>query len=121
MTVAVKERSTVDLEKLKSFIYMPTSITADDVILELSLEAAKEAADSYLNNPFLDPDDNEEPIPASVEMGVLVYAAFEADRQSPGIASKRTDRLAETYRATGEVAGEIESRHWWYYRINPGL
>lgn len=118
---AVVDRSSLELGDLKSYAYIPDDVTADDTILTLALEAAKEAADDYCNNPFKDADGNTEAIPSIVEMGVLAFASFEADRLSPGIASKRTDLLAESYHSVDEATDALRSKYWGAHRLSPGL
>lgn len=95
---AVTDRSTVGLAELKSALGV--TIPDYDDQLDAALVCAKEAADNYLNNPFLERDEDdpaeyvepevELPIPQLVEKGVIAYSAalFAADiQQQQAIAS----------------------------------
>lgn len=86
---AVQDRSTTDLTALKSALGV--TVPDFDVELQSALDIAKEEADSYLNNPFLEREELDEttgadpamyvdpeverPIPLMVERGLIAYAA----------------------------------------------
>lgn len=137
MTTAVQERAfpgsgDAGLTELKEYLDMDPLDASDDVILGLALSAAKEAADAYLNNPFTTTDDGgtpddesddtvvEDPIPAMVELGVLIWAAKEAERIDPSITRKKAGGIEEQY--SGGTASEdaIRSRYWDGHRLLPG-
>lgn len=118
---AIQDRSVVTLQRLKEFLGVPAAFVADDFLFGLALKGAKEAGDLYCNNPFTDESNDPADIPASVEIGILHLAAFVSDKERPGITSKRTDLLAETYGTTEETLAAIQVKYWALYRLNPGL
>ena len=125
MTTAVQDRAFPGsgddgLTELKKFLRMDPSDTSDDTILGLAIEAAKESADNYLGNAFEGSDGNDQAIPAQVELGVLVFAATEAVRIEPEIASKSGRDLQEQRRTPEDAKRSVENRHWFEYRKIPG-
>lgn len=68
---AIMERSVVDLTAVKAHLRLPESDTSEDLILQLFLDGAKQAADGFCSNPFEDEDEEELPIPAFVEVWIL--------------------------------------------------
>lgn len=68
---AIQDRLALDLADAKAFI----GVVEDDydVQITLYLESAKEKADAYINNPFLDTDGSELSIPSTIKEGVLEY------------------------------------------------
>jgi len=109
------------LTEFKQYAKLPSGDNTDDFILNLSLEGAMEQADLFINNPFVDGFGVDESIPSSVKLGVFVYAIQDAERTDPTISSKRSSRIAETYRSTEETLKAVEERYWGRYRMNPGL
>lgn len=122
MTTRVQDDLPLDLDKLREITRIDG---ASDVELTLQFEAAKEAADEYLNNPFTDDEGNKEPIPSSVKLGVYAWvqahlSQFEQARTG-GETSVSTDRLSVSYGTIEEQEQAIERRYWSRYRHNPGL
>lgn len=118
---AVESRSVMGLDDLKRYMGLDVADEAHDFILGLMLGAAKQAADTYLNNPFLDIAGLELDIPTPVEIGVLQWAAYNARRKDSTITSKKAGALAETYASPEVATMEIGRAHWAMYRFLPGL
>lgn len=87
---AVQDRATVTLEMLAGALHMPVG-HVDTNIGNAAIATAKEQADGYLNNTFLDEDGVELSIPSSVVTGCVAYAAAVYARTIPGIKSEKTD------------------------------
>jgi len=109
------------LTEFKKYAKIDPLDTSDDFMLQLSLEGAMEQADLFINNPFVDGFGVDESIPSSVKLGVFVFAIQDAVRADPSISSKRSSRIAETYRSTEEALKAVEDRYWCRYRKIPGL
>jgi len=119
MADAVKNRSQKTLSDLKDYLRIPQSDTSDDAVLSDALEAAKEDADAYLNNPFEDEDGNDQSIPSKVEMGVMVWAATIAFREQPELQSKAGE-YDESFRLPTKGQHETQKKYWGDKRIHPG-
>lgn len=122
---AVQDRLDVTLDELKNYLGIPVDEDDDDLILGLMLDAAKEAADAFLNNPFeeLDGDGEvvERPIPSMVKAGVIQWAAFNAVHRDPTITSRRASALAESYASKAEGDMNVRRTFWAPFRLMPGL
>lgn len=66
---AVTSRSTVTLSLVKT--YMRVDIADEDTIITMMLAAAKQRADTYLNNPFTTSAGVAYAVPADVELWVM--------------------------------------------------
>lgn len=129
---AVQTRSTITRAIARAELRIPSSVA--DSTLDRWLAAAKEQADAFLANPFverdvvtLDPVDPvvELPIPAAVEEGVLeaVRSRYQATTVAPGVASEAVGNLSRSYTANA-VAGDwyATARELWTpFRHWPGL
>lgn len=75
-TTAVQDRLDLDLAGIKGLLGVVENDW--DALITLYLEAAKERADTYMNNPFTLSDGTELSIPARVKLGVYedVYAQW---------------------------------------------
>ena len=110
---AVRDRLTVTLDEAKTWLRIDDD--ADDALLVALIDAAKEAADAYLNNPFTDAEGNPLPIPAAVKVWVLERVARLYERRAEAIAS-------ESVSGAGNVAwGPEEYALLWPYRKVPGF
>lgn len=75
-TTAVQDRLDLDLAGVKSLLGVVESDW--DALITLYLDAAKERADTYMNNPFTSSDGTELVIPSRVKLGVYedVYSQW---------------------------------------------
>lgn len=90
--------------------------TAEDAVLQLMVVAAKEAADQYLNNPFVDSLGAPVAIPSAVKMWLLSIIA--------DMYSNRVNRLkneSQTGVGSQEFLAEFNFALIAQYRLNPGL
>jgi hypothetical protein len=129
---AVRDRSTITREIARAELRIPASVS--NSTLDRWLAAAKEQADAFLANPFveLDPDtlDPLDPIvevtiPAAVEEGILeaIRCRYQATTVAPGVASESVGNLSRSYTANA-TAGDwyATARELWQpFRIWPGL
>ena len=100
-------------------------LDADADELEAYFDSAKEAADLYLNNPFVDEDDVDIALPARVALGVyhLVQAEYSlsVEGRSDAMTSVKTHMLAVTYASPEDARMAVENRFWAPYRLVPGF
>lgn len=89
---AIVERSTVTLELCRN--YAKVSGTAEDETLEFLLKAAKEAADAYCGNEFLDEDGEELDIPAPIERWILQQVVRDFMNRSDGIQIESVNQVS---------------------------
>jgi len=115
---AVQERLVISDAELTG--YLGVTDPSDPVLLVM-LQAAKEAADAYCNNPFLNSDGVEVAIPEGVKLGVLRWVEQELKKQPIGVTSERAGDLARTYSAGAMAIHEAALSHWRRYRVVPGL
>ena len=78
MPGAIQTRSGITLAQAKA--HLCETASTYDTHLDLFLEAALEEADTYCNNPFVDEDGAELPIPARIKLGVLSLVETKFDR-----------------------------------------
>lgn len=85
-------------------------------LLEAFFEAAKERADHYLNNPFLDDDGNDLPIPNLVVVGIYRLTAHLIDQMPEdrrGIASIGNHAINISYIGPTEAEDQINRTYFW--------
>ena len=82
--------------ELKPFLGIDAADTSHDVLLDLFIVAAKEAADEFCNNLFEDAEGVELDIPSAVKVGVFQLIAHLFNTRTPG-------RIV-----TREKAGDLE-------------
>src|SRR5690606_31130078 len=109
---AVKDRLNIDLAEVKAFLHIDGD--DEDIVLQTLIDAAKEAADGFLNNDFLDAEGNPKPIPAAVKLWVLKRVARSYERRAEGVESQRDEVGAVQW-------GPEEYAELWPWRRNPGL
>lgn len=110
---AVKDRLTLTLNEVKGWLRVDD--TADDALLLALVDAAKEAADAYLDNPFTDADGNPLPIPAAVRVWVLERVARLYQQRVEGLASESLSGVG------GVTYGPEDYALLWPYRKFPGF
>lgn len=129
---AIQDRSTITRAIARSELRIPASVA--DSTLDRWLAAAKEQADAYCSNPFVERDPDtldpldpvvELPIPAAVEEGILeaIRSRYQATSVAPGVASESVGGLSRSYTANA-VAGDwyATARDLWSpFRIWHGL
>lgn len=121
---AVKKRSVMTLSYAKKLLRIRDE--EDDVEISFLLEEAKDAADSYLNNPFLKTDECGEPldppveesIPMSVERGILELVRAGLAAESLSLEEEKAGGRTRHFRA--DVLALIEENHWLRHRLCPG-
>jgi len=113
---AVTDRLTLALSDVKD--YVGVADTSEDTFLNNLITAAKQAADLYLNNPFLDSDGEAAAIPELVKLGCLVWISREFQRRTPGVTMSRAGELTEKYASEAEIGHDVR-RHWQPYRKHP--
>ena len=119
MINAVKNNLDLDLAEMK--LYLKEDDNDNDTLICMLIEAGKDEADSYCNNPFetafVDGDGdteyiNKTSIPATVKLGVMEYVTFMyVHRGEPCLLNNSTRAQAIS------KAHEI----WKSYRLIPGL
>jgi uncharacterized phage protein (predicted DNA packaging) len=113
MASAVYDRLIVTLVEMKN--YLRVSHEEDDEYIADLINAAKEDADNYLNNPFEDSEGEELDIPATVKRWVMARVARQYERRVEGLSSESISGL-------NSIAwGKEEYSAIQQYRINPGL
>lgn len=113
MATAVYDRLIITLTEMKN--YLRVSHEEDDEYIADLINAAKEDADNYLNNPFEDSDEEELDIPATVKRWVMARVARQYERRTEGLSSESVSGLNSITWGKEEYSGIQQ------YRINPGL
>jgi len=113
MTTAVYDRLTINLTEMKN--YLRVSHEEDDELIIDLINAAKEDADNYLNNPFEDADGEELDIPSTIKRWVMGRVARQYERRIEGLSSEGISGLNTIAWGKEEYSGIQQ------YRINPGL
>tara|TARA_Y100000593_G_scaffold81692_1_gene152963 strand:- start:675 stop:1043 length:369 start_codon:yes stop_codon:yes gene_type:complete len=113
---AVTDRLTLTLSEVKD--YVGVSDSSEDDFLNTLITAVKQAADLYLNNPFLDSAGVAADIPDLVKLGCFVWISREFQRRTPGVTMARAGELAEKYASEEEIGHDVR-RHWQPYRKHP--
>jgi hypothetical protein len=122
---AVQERSGITLEIVKA--RLGVSGSASDVLLEEILDAALEAADDFLNNPFTGADGAELAIPAIVKRGVhaLIKVWWELENgsglENAASSVKEGDVQINFLDASARGVAPIQTQFWASHRLEPGL
>lgn len=138
---AVQDRLNLSLAELKSLLGI--TVDTQDALLQLRLDAAKEAADNFLNNHFRNADGEDLQIPTNVKLGVLEYirenmavsASVASSVSSGGVKREKRDRIEVEYFAPGESSSSSSRSavsspgnlspavrgYWLQYRREPGL
>jgi len=111
---AVQDRGHVASEMVAGALHMPLAQMNPNIIL-IAIETAKEQADGYLNNPFLDADGTEQDIPDSVLLGVIAMAAAIYARPVPGIAKEKTDHVTIEYDYEKAIQN-VQRMYWQTYK-----
>jgi len=113
MATAVYDRLIITLTEMKN--YLRVSHEEDDEYIADLINAAKEDADNYLNNPFEDSEGEELDIPATVKRWVMARVARQYERRTEGLSSESISGLNSIAWGKEEYSGIQQ------YRINPGL
>lgn len=122
---AVQDRSGITLEIVKS--RLGVSGSASDDLLQEILDAALEAADDFLNNPFSAADGAELAIPAIVKRGVhaLIKVWWELENgtglENAASSVKEGDVQINFLSAADRGVGPIQTQYWAAHRLEPGL
>lgn len=122
---AVQDRSGITLAIVKA--RLGVSGTASDSVLKEILDAAQEAADDFLNNPFTSADGAELAIPAIVKRGVhaLIKVWWELENgsglENAASSVKEGDVQINFLDASGRGVAPIQMQFWASYRLEPGL
>lgn len=110
---AVTDRLDLTVSDVKD--YLKVSGNAEDSVIEILLESAKEAADEYLNNPFTASSGEDLPIPNAVSLWCLQWCGRNYTRRSLGITSEDVDDL-------GQIDwGDPDHKPIVRFRIVPGF
>jgi uncharacterized phage protein (predicted DNA packaging) len=114
---AVVDRLSLDPEDVKT--YLRVDHDADDDIIEMLVDSAKEHADEFLNNEFTHEDEDgeevEDDIPAPIKMWVLKRVARNYERRSEGLSS------AGGRGSDSANWGDEEYTELMRYRLLPGV
>jgi len=113
MATAVYDRLIITLTEMKN--YLRVSHEEDDEYIADLINAAKEDADNYLNNPFEDSEGEELDIPMTVKRWVMARVARQYERRVEGVSSESISGLNSIAWGKEEYSGIQQ------YRINPGL
>lgn len=110
---AVVDRLSLTLSEVKE--YLKVDGNSEDVTLATLLAAAKDAADLYLNNDFVDSTGDPLDIPAVVKLWVLQYCGRFYEARSSGLKeSDVTDLGVSTW-------GDLDFGPLRKYRKYPGF
>jgi len=116
---AVADRLQLSVADMKRYLGIPEEDTSKDADIQDALDAAKDDADSFLNNPFTSVDaDGKEvplPIPAAVQQWVKRRVARYVERPVEGMSIETLAGIGSTH------WGPEEYQALWPYRKNPGL
>lgn len=88
---AVESRSLVTVEMCKASLKVENS--EEDDFIALLLKAAKEDADTYMGNDFLDSDGNELEIPGFVERWILRQVSRDYENRADGLQNEAVNQL----------------------------
>ncbi len=128
-TTAVQDRLVLPLAELKTLLGITDS--GSDGKLEMLLEAAKHAADAYLNNPFENDDGAEIAIPDTVRAGVVAWVdsrrTVVGSGRDPDVIRERVGQIEREYRTggttgtavSGAQASDFYSFYWDSHRFEP--
>lgn len=129
---AVFDRSTMDLARLKSELGIDGN--EFDARLSSLLAATKRTADSYINNPFVEEDDDTleattdpptpQAIPEDVEEGILAAIESRLAKAPFGVSEEKVDDLSRkfaVYATAADALKDIKATYWRHWRRLPGL
>lgn len=120
---AVQDRLDLTLAELKTRL----AITTDDLdgVIADVLDAAKVAADQYMNNPFQDSAGDDVPIPSSVRLGVVQWCRKRLGEQTGAerlsLTAAQTGDLSEQHAVTLKLSDADVVRYWQPFRLLAGL
>lgn len=89
---------------------------ADDAVVQMMFDAAKDKADAYMQNPFTDADGEDLDIPPLVKVGVYALTAQLLDGLSEerrDIESIRNHAITVKYAKPGEAMQALMLRYFW--------
>lgn len=93
---AIRDRSIMDVDTLKTHMRIHSSNETYDTLLSLYIDACKEQADFYCNNPFLASDGTEAAIPSGVEVWIMQQAAALFANPEGNVSKIKMDESQET-------------------------
>lgn len=101
--------------------YLGITDASEDANLQAWLDSATTAGDTFMENPFVDDDDLDIPIPAGVKIGVYewirVAREFYLQNNTGGVTSVKTDTLSQSWSGTGfdpsSAPLDAARPHWW--------
>lgn len=109
---AVADRSATTLPLVKQ--YCRINGTADDFLVQFLLDAAKDDADAYLGNAFLDDAGNALPIPKKVERWLLKEVARDWHNRPAGLTQEIVSAMGQVTWAERDYNGIFSA---WEPRI----
>lgn len=121
---AVADRLELDLAEMKRYLGIAEDDTSQDEDIQSALDAAKDDADGFLNNPFTETTVDEEtgeetvtplPIPAAVKQWVKRRVARYIDRRVEGVQIETVSGIGTVHWGPDEYQGLLP------YRMNPGF
>ena len=111
---AISDRLELSVDEVKSFLREYDDSKEVNTLIKMLIEAAKQAADAYCNNPFLDENGEEMPIPTVIKLWCLKWIARNYERRASGLVSEQVSGI-------GSVSwGEEDYSELHPYRSNPG-
>lgn len=90
-TTAVQDRLALSVAEVKS--YLKIEEDGEDADVAILLQSAKEKADDFLNNPFLNADGTEKDIPDTVKLWCMKYCARHHRNRPEGLEEESLDEL----------------------------
>lgn len=87
---SIMDNSIINKTRLKQYLKIDEDDTSQELILDIALRAAKEAADLYCQ-------DNFDPVPAGIEMWILTKVGQWWERTAPGINFMELNGLGEVH------------------------
>lgn len=117
-TTAVQDRSTITVSMAK--LFMRVDISTEDTLIALMLAAAKQKADDYCLNEFVDALDVELDIPSPVEMWVLQTTSKYYNHRIIGL---KKEELLDLGSFQMELGSDVDINYDGLkpYRLEPGF
>lgn len=121
MSTPVTDRLTLSLEEAK--LHLRVDHDEEDLLIQDFIDSAKASADQFLNNPFLNEDGSDRPIPADIKVWVMRRVTFLYEQR---VENLRADTVpgagtVDYGSRVGESVGSLDYALIRPYRLNPGL
>lgn len=116
---AVRVHLSLDLSELKTLLLI--SDATYDARLTLLLSAAKEAADLWCQNEFLDDDGVTVTIPDMVKMGVVMWCKVRLAFRDPTVLQDEARHIRKVYRTLEHAETAVQREYWTPWKVPVGF